>query len=103
MAVAHAGGLLGGKDDVAVVGQHHYLVGPQTVDGLEKLRGARVHGLATVDDRVDAKRAEELFVTLARYHCYSHRARRPAGAPEPRISLFGLLVHVVDLDLAESA
>ena len=65
---AHAGGLLGGEDDVAVVGQQHDLVGAERLDRLEQLRGARVHRLAAVDDGVAAELAEERLVALAGDH-----------------------------------
>ena len=65
---AHAGGLLGGEDDVAVVGQHHDLLGAERLHRLEQLRGARVHGLAAVDDGVAAELAEQRLVALAGDH-----------------------------------
>ena len=62
---AHARGLLGGEDDVAVVGQDDDLLGAEGLDGVEQLRGAGIHGLAAVDDGVAAELAEELLVAVA--------------------------------------
>ncbi len=98
-----AGGLLGREDDVAVVGQKDDLVDAQRLHRLEQLSRAGVHGLAAVDDGVTAKLTEEPLVAVPGDHRDHHRGRGVRGRAQPFVAGLGLLVHVVDLDLADRA
>ena len=101
---AHARRLLGGEHDVAVVGQHDDLVGAQRVDRLEELRRARVHGLPAVHDGLAAELAEQRLVALAGDDGDDHGALGdPAACLQTLVAGLRLLVHVVDLDLADRA
>ncbi len=101
---AHAGGLLGGENDVAVVGQHHDLFGAQGLHRLEQLRGAWVHRLAAVDHGMAAELAEQRLVALAGDHGHHDRAFcEPGLVLQALIASPGLRVHVVDLDLVDGA
>ena len=106
MQAAHARGLLGGEDDVAVVRQDHDLLDAEVLDRLEQLGGAGIHGLTAVDDGVAAELAEQLLVAGAGHDgdddgaAFSDLGR---GRSEPFVALPRLRVHVVDLDVADGA
>ena len=57
--LGHRGDLARGQDDVRVVGQQQDLAGIDLLDRLQQLTGARVRGLAALDDTGDAEVAED--------------------------------------------
>ena len=70
LAVGKVCCLLGGHDDIFIVGQHKYPLGCCGVDGREDILGGGVHRLAAADHIVDAEVGEQLLDTVARCNRY---------------------------------
>ncbi len=103
MPRAHAGGLLGGEDDVAVVGQQHDLFGAERSTASRSCAALGFIDCPPSTIGLAAELAEERLVALAGDHRDDDGAlRRAAEALETLVARPGLLVHVVDLDLADA-
>ena len=122
--LGHRCDLASGQDDVRVVGQDDDLAGIDGADRLEQLAGARVGGLAALDDRRDPEVAEDRRQAVTRDDRDDAQRRRRDGngarvgigrgrsgrrrlAGEGRgarlADVAGLVVEVLDADPAQRA
>ena len=65
LLIRQGSGLLGGHDDVLVVGQDEHDLRRSALDGLEDVVGGRVHGLTALNDLVNAEVTENARETGA--------------------------------------
>ena len=100
--------LLGGGDDVAVVGQQEDFVVRDRFDGREHVLRAGIHRLAAFDDRVHAQALEDLDQAAPRDHrdeadtvgaCGTGARRGASGLEDAAV----LRRHIADVELQQLA
>ena len=103
--VGGCGGRLCSHDDVAVVGQHDDLLGTCLLGGSKDVGGGGVHGLAALDDDVDAQGTQDFGLAGTGSHGddakWLDRGLGSLVLSDLLSALVGLHIHVMNEDIED--